>query len=635
MQIHELNNFTGTLGAGSYVAIDDGNDTGKVSTQQILANTEARIDNIIAGEAPSAAEVTDARYGADGVTYTSLGTAIRTQFTDVKSDLSFNEIFTLDGEYISKSGDIEQGTYTYGKKTSSSTRLRFRLPIRVTKGTVIKYNSASLQFFIGVVATPTTTAWLENSGWKTPSGTEKTFTVSYDGYAVVIIANQAETSISTSDWDGSVEIIGNIKQEINKLNEEKTDVVPVEWEIGGYSGASKVSATDRIRSIASISVNAGDVLGIYVPNSFYRIGALVNVDGVYNSGASNIDGSANVDKTFTVSSSLTGKITVNLMLVSSPTRTVSASDLAIINEKARVIRLNKNKEVKVYRFGGKGNDWCFVRLPQYYSENRPKPYPFVICNHGNGWSMDGSVQMANWTKRTMYVPLDDPDYVDDPTQYNGTADSTLWYSNPTIEALLTAGYIVCGCENYGDNLYGNDNCRQACASFYDHMVQNYNVPDYCFMIGASNGAQTSINAAYLLGERVRAMFLQYPLTCLVNQYMDYSPHRAAIRSAYGITNENETEAQLISDTKTHDVLHTNVVSNKRTDYFPPVLLYYSSTDTVVNYQVNSIALKDLLNASYKLVGTKQVDSDGVTRGHGDYAHFDPTATVNWFNRFYG
>lgn len=87
MQIHELNNFTGTLGAGSYVAIDDGNDTGKVSTQQILANTEARIDNIIAGDAPSAAEVTDARYGADGVTYTSLGTAIRTQFTDVKSDL--------------------------------------------------------------------------------------------------------------------------------------------------------------------------------------------------------------------------------------------------------------------------------------------------------------------------------------------------------------------------------------------------------------------------------------------------------------------------------------------------------------------------------------------------------------------
>lgn len=45
----------------------------------------ARIDNIVApsGEAPSAEEVTDARVGADGVTYPSLGTAIRTQIEDV------------------------------------------------------------------------------------------------------------------------------------------------------------------------------------------------------------------------------------------------------------------------------------------------------------------------------------------------------------------------------------------------------------------------------------------------------------------------------------------------------------------------------------------------------------------------
>ena len=88
MQIHELNNFTGTLGAGAYLAVDDGNDTGKLSTQQLLAATEARIDNIIAGPAPSAEEIVDARYGADGVTYPSLGDAIRDQVTDLKDDLT-------------------------------------------------------------------------------------------------------------------------------------------------------------------------------------------------------------------------------------------------------------------------------------------------------------------------------------------------------------------------------------------------------------------------------------------------------------------------------------------------------------------------------------------------------------------
>ena len=96
MQIHELNNFTGTLGAGAYLAVDDGNDTGKLSTQQLLAATEARIDNIIAGPAPSAEEIVDARYGADGVTYPSLGDAIRDQVTDLKDDL-YPPVIKLDG----------------------------------------------------------------------------------------------------------------------------------------------------------------------------------------------------------------------------------------------------------------------------------------------------------------------------------------------------------------------------------------------------------------------------------------------------------------------------------------------------------------------------------------------------------
>ncbi len=36
MEIHELNDFTGTLGSGAYLAVDDGNDTGKLSIQQLL-----------------------------------------------------------------------------------------------------------------------------------------------------------------------------------------------------------------------------------------------------------------------------------------------------------------------------------------------------------------------------------------------------------------------------------------------------------------------------------------------------------------------------------------------------------------------------------------------------------------------
>lgn len=109
MNIHELNNFTGTLGSGAYLAIDDGTDTGKISSQGLLAATEARIDNIIAGPAPSAEEIVDARLGADGVTYPSLGGAIRGQVTDLKSALTdeTNARILLAGRMTTAEGDID------------------------------------------------------------------------------------------------------------------------------------------------------------------------------------------------------------------------------------------------------------------------------------------------------------------------------------------------------------------------------------------------------------------------------------------------------------------------------------------------------------------------------------------------
>lgn len=87
MQIHELNNYSGSLD-DAYLAADNGSDTGKMKTTALTDPLNARIDNIIAGPAPSAAEIVDARLGADGVTYPSLGAAIRDQVTDLKSDLS-------------------------------------------------------------------------------------------------------------------------------------------------------------------------------------------------------------------------------------------------------------------------------------------------------------------------------------------------------------------------------------------------------------------------------------------------------------------------------------------------------------------------------------------------------------------
>lgn len=112
MQIHELNNFSGTLGANDYFATDNGTDTSKVSSADMFAPLNTRIDNIIAGPAPSAEEVVDARLGADGVTYPSLGDAIRGQVSDLKSDFELLDDGKRTFDYVW--GNIQpDGTINY------------------------------------------------------------------------------------------------------------------------------------------------------------------------------------------------------------------------------------------------------------------------------------------------------------------------------------------------------------------------------------------------------------------------------------------------------------------------------------------------------------------------------------------
>lgn len=107
MQIHELNDFYGALGSGSYLAIDNGTDTGKISKTALFADTEARIDNIIAGDAPSEAEIIDARTGADGSTYTTLGGAVRGQFRGIQNTMFHREFNALD--FVKKQNKTQNG----------------------------------------------------------------------------------------------------------------------------------------------------------------------------------------------------------------------------------------------------------------------------------------------------------------------------------------------------------------------------------------------------------------------------------------------------------------------------------------------------------------------------------------------
>ena len=91
-------------------------------TDDEIAVERARINNIVKGNTPDGAEVTDIRVGADGKTYATAGEAVRTQFKNLSDDVdsSFDEIgyankyisackvFTDEYEYLMLS-DIRRG----------------------------------------------------------------------------------------------------------------------------------------------------------------------------------------------------------------------------------------------------------------------------------------------------------------------------------------------------------------------------------------------------------------------------------------------------------------------------------------------------------------------------------------------
>ena len=117
-----------------------------------VAVLSARVDEIIApsGEAPSAAEVTDARVGADGITYASLGSANRTQFTNLKTDLSNN--FQINGNVIPTltSGKFINAT---NNAIASSSGFSMTAPIAVKKGQTVSLTATGYNQVVGMIAT--------------------------------------------------------------------------------------------------------------------------------------------------------------------------------------------------------------------------------------------------------------------------------------------------------------------------------------------------------------------------------------------------------------------------------------------------------------------------------------------------
>lgn len=248
MQIHELNGYTGALD-DAYMAVDNGSDTGKEKIKDITDPLNARIDNIIAGPAPSAQEVTDARLGADGVVYPSLGDAIRDQFGGIaelergKNRFNFDEITT--GYYLNSDGTLISnnnwatsgfcyvkglsnvvGSYTSDIQTGvrSGQGLWFACTFDANRN-FVRYLGNSPGITVALNASDVYLRFCFNSGFtadnkiQLESGTLYTVYEPYTTHFVIKnVANSKQTRENTSDLNGVLNGFEGIIKSTNRFN---------------------------------------------------------------------------------------------------------------------------------------------------------------------------------------------------------------------------------------------------------------------------------------------------------------------------------------------------------------------------------------------------------------------------------
>jgi len=550
----------------------------------------------------------------------------------------YNPELTIQIPYASAenitSADIAQGGYAFGAATDASDRIRVNELIPITPGSTVNYDVGDLQIHIAVLANgEESNGYAERTGWVTGSGT---FNVTKEGWLAIIMMIDDGIPVAVADYDKRGASIS-----INHVS-DITVITPDDIENGAWGHGCKLDDSanliERLRVNRLIPVNNGGVLSYHLPDGLRMYVRQVKALSTSNDSSNTVN---NTSSWVSGSGTFTATTQDGYFAIAFKKYSSSGEVPIALSEYNAQIAIKHKPVVPVESVGTEStypadqriikkvnNEWTFVYLPENYDST--KKYPLVIANHGNGWVMDGTEQKANWTDITSYRH---PTHVDASRNHVANENSDVWYSNEIIETLLDRGYIVAGAQNgvingNNYNLYGNDICRETCANFYDYMVDTYSIDtDNCFMLGASNGCMTSLNAATYLykykGVKIKGLILQYPLCSLKTHYFGYSNHQAGIRTAYGVSTT-------LTESNFYDYIdeeYDPVRMAETLDYFPPTLFCYSTSDTTTPASINTTPLLNALKA--KGIDTEEISASG---GHGHPSHFQATKFAEWLDK---
>lgn len=185
---------------------------------------------MVYGVASGSAELIDARIGTDGLPYPNVGSAIRTQFNNVNSDL--NQLFSFDTQYLISANCITGKVYSQNTTIDSSGDVIFPV-FRISGGKTYYYRHLRGIFcwYKNIVTgawTQMSTSDVEIAGTLTPTN---------DCYVYISVSSNNKTlaTFSTTELTDSTRVEGKYNYELKYPDYFQQKVI--------YCGADKEFTT--------------------------------------------------------------------------------------------------------------------------------------------------------------------------------------------------------------------------------------------------------------------------------------------------------------------------------------------------------------------------------------------------------
>lgn len=493
----------------------------------------ARMDtftNLAEGSTTGDAELADGRVGADGVTYTNIGGAIRGQVTDLKSDLNdvSDSLFNTErpyasavdgkypfskGYYIGAVGDNLSSTtpanaymlspYTYyiSKPTRFKVPNGFECCIRVCErqspNRILFVSAYSNTIYVDPTDYSGEVAFAVNVrkvGGANLTDDERAtihegFSVFYTTIGTYFTEN-IKMMLEHGQLSGSHYLYDDETYKNNFYNHMRTP------HLLDLSDCRSITVKSNWDSITMVKYNAN---AVYVSESTITANSQVTIDGSYkfvrfvvaNSGLTNINYAYGY---------------LEIECEGNPRITKAISDIAnsgniVMNYIVDGALGRDNEGTAVV--GSQLADTCgIIRLPPNYS-NIGEPVPLIVYAHGssdyeNKWQIRIRNQVGN---------------------------------REVIDYLVNEGFAVFDCYGHSSNApiigightYGNIDCMNCYLSGIKRCMEVYNIKtDGVYVTGISSGGLTALNMAYINDIPVRACAPFAPAISLYRYTLGYT-----------------------------------------------------------------------------------------------------------------